>query len=910
MAIKDYEIVKQIGSGGMGAVFLARDPRLDRLVAIKKIRVPVNIERDLHHEVVQRFYREARAIANLNHPNIVTIYELGEDTDTKECFMVMEYLQGKSLEQLLQEQKFLPVNLVLKIGIQVCESLSYMHQKQIIHRDIKPGNLIYCDSGMLKLTDFGLVRIDDKLDLTRAGTLLGSVLYMSPEQIENPKNVDTRVDMYAFGVTMYQALSGEFPYNGDTVWDVITKITTGEPKPLTVANPIIQKTLEKIIMKSISKKKENRFADMMELQDALVNYNMLNVQTIISPLGYVKTAQKSYMEQARQAIMENIEHKPEEKIPESTGKISQVPQTTSDPGLLRTEHHFPINGVSSSSPDFSKTELLYKDTIPPVLPGNPNGKSILDFINEDQEQEKDFEIQTFDYPENAKFEEMDSQSKHKFVSRLRKLHEKLSKEEEINSDNCDILSRIVESITNEINDLYNETKDMINQYNSNISSPGIIYDFKDSKRKIELKKLQRTSKEKELNFLKEKFEIYEKLHQAKKLRKEITGFIIDEILASTSPGFFDSSNSVFKLSERQAENVKEIILERLNRTIELNDYLNQAKGQLATLKKISSDVSQTQQGSPVGSVIRFLPRNNCIEVKLFDDLEGNSLLEIDMDSSEILFTYCSIIFNNKTVPKVQHGNIVLLRSDSFSDDVRKKIKTNNQIFKGKQRLFRKSLHDDELKAYGKLFPILENLSKTVENNINEGFNIFNNMFTQPDPSDLSLSPETKQMAVVKTNKIRKGLLDLKKDFETANTNLKEYSKYISNIIPSLTKFPTILKNYENEIKSKKEQRKRMIQSLLMQISKSNPDSLKEQSNSLLNSINSFKGSDIPQSLLELMSFYLLHKARLPTGVTKNEILDNLNKERDKLTTGEIDMVCRLLNLKYSRERGFILKVGL
>ncbi|RYY00205.1 serine/threonine protein kinase, partial [bacterium] len=253
MTIKDYEIIKQIGSGGMGAIYLARDPRLDRLVAIKKTRIPGNLEKDVHNEIIQRFYREARAVANLNHPNIVTVYDLGEDDINNECFMVMEYLEGRPVDSLIDEQKRLSINLAMKIGIQTCEALSYLHQKNIIHRDIKPANLMYCNNGMVKLMDFGLVRIDDNLDLTRAGTLLGSVLYMSPEQIKNPKNIDHQVDIYAFGVSMYQMMSGHFPYDGESVWEVIRKVTMEDPIPLSKVNPEIPFVIEKAIMKAIAK---------------------------------------------------------------------------------------------------------------------------------------------------------------------------------------------------------------------------------------------------------------------------------------------------------------------------------------------------------------------------------------------------------------------------------------------------------------------------------------------------------------------------------------------------------------------------------------------------------------------------------------------------------------------------------
>jgi serine/threonine protein kinase len=272
MAITDYEMLKEIGRGGMGAVYLALDPRLERKVAIKKIKVPENLDEQTHKELVQRFYREARAIANISHPNIVIVHELGEDKETNQCFMVMEFLEGKSLESLQEEQRKLPLGLVMRIGIQGCDALNFIHQKDILHRDIKPANLIYCTNGMVKITDFGLVRTNDNLNLTKAGSIMGSVLFMPLEQIENPKNVDFRCDMYSFGVTLYNMLSGNFPYYGDDVYGIIRKLMVDDPVPLSKYNSDVPPLLENIIMKAISKKKENRFASMAEFQKALIQF--------------------------------------------------------------------------------------------------------------------------------------------------------------------------------------------------------------------------------------------------------------------------------------------------------------------------------------------------------------------------------------------------------------------------------------------------------------------------------------------------------------------------------------------------------------------------------------------------------------------------------------------------------------
>ncbi|MFN8670717.1 MAG: serine/threonine-protein kinase [Candidatus Sericytochromatia bacterium] len=334
MAITDYDIVKQIGLGGMGAVYLAVDPRLERQVAIKKIKVPDNLDEQTHKEMVQRFYREARAIANLNHPNIVIVHELGEDKSDNQCFMVMEFLDGKSLEALQEDLNILPLNLVMKIAIQSCDALNFIHQKGIIHRDIKPANLIYCNNGVLKITDFGLVRGNDNLNLTKAGAIMGSVLFMPQEQIENPKNVDFRCDMYSFGVTMYNLLSGHFPFYGDDMYGVIRSLLTEEPQPLSKYNPNIPKDLEMIIMKAIAKKKEERFQSMDEFKQYLIQFCQKN----------------------------NIDFS--SSIPLVSHHTPTIPQRLPNTDTLIQSHNKNLDNtfINQSNKDIDKTIILQKDT--------------------------------------------------------------------------------------------------------------------------------------------------------------------------------------------------------------------------------------------------------------------------------------------------------------------------------------------------------------------------------------------------------------------------------------------------------------------------------------------------------------------------------------------------------------------
>lgn len=272
MTIGGYEIKGEVGRGGMGVVYRGYDAKLEREVAIKVVE---NIDEGAdhltqtsHHELVERFKTEAKAIAKLNHPNIVNIYDFGVDQDKN--YMVMELLKGRDLGQLLKFNSPLSIELVIKCIIQVCAALDFAHQSGIIHRDIKPANMILLDSGVTKLMDFGIARIQEsQSQLTQAGTILGSVLYIAPEQLINAQKVDKRADIYSLGISMYELLTGAFPYDGDNVASIISKIMQSQPEPPSIHNPKITQELDEIVMHSIEKNPDNRFQRAAELGDAL-----------------------------------------------------------------------------------------------------------------------------------------------------------------------------------------------------------------------------------------------------------------------------------------------------------------------------------------------------------------------------------------------------------------------------------------------------------------------------------------------------------------------------------------------------------------------------------------------------------------------------------------------------------------
>ncbi|GIW22902.1 MAG: hypothetical protein KatS3mg068_1909 [Candidatus Sericytochromatia bacterium] len=860
--IKDYEIIKQIGSGGMGAVYLARDPRLDRNVAIKKIKLGVNVEKDVHKEVLQRFYREARAIASLNHPNIVTIYELGEDTENKECFMVMEYLEGKSLEALISEENLNETD-IIKILIQACEALSYMHKKNVIHRDIKPGNLIYCDNGLLKLTDFGLVRLDDNLEITRSGTLLGSVLYMSPEQIENPKNVDSRVDIYALGVTAFQLLSGgNFPYNGDNVWDVIKNISKNQPYKISKFNPNIDNKLEAIIMKAISKSLLERYKEISELQIALLEYNSQNYKTSISPITYINSSI-------------------EEKL-KNTNNVKTNTKTT-DPNIVKTEI---IPEFKQSNPNFAKTEIIsdFKDSFPKFS----KTEIIQDF-------DKSIDINLSIDNINNYFEK-NSEIVFKYLKNLaNEIEENINKFK----GNMEYIFKVKDNLLFSIEELLNEINKMVKEYNSHIASRNYLgVDLNELKRKIDIKKSILSSKRKEEEFINQKIDLYKKLIDVNNSKLNLLNILV--FIFSVNSIF--NSNSIFEVSDNEIDNLKNIIKNIINNYFNLKLYKNTL---LKNIDYVNNIFNSCPYIEPIGQIIRTIPKSNAIEVKLLDDLENNVLLEIENNNNDILFANCNIYENSKQVHKAKSGRIIILKSEEFSDEVKKRINTNNKIFKFKQRLINQNIIEEEKEFLNKIKEQLDNFISYYENKLNELFNNFDKMFLLEN--ETNFSPETKQFTIVKVNKIKKNLLDLKKELEIDN-KINIFLEKINSIILNINKFPVTLKNIEDKIKQKKEQRKKAFSNIFIQVSKLNTKEINNQIESLFSSLE--KLEDLPSSLITFLKFFIYTKAGLPTGKSKNEVVNGLNNEREFLSTFEIDTICRTLNVKYNREKGFIIKVGL
>jgi tRNA A-37 threonylcarbamoyl transferase component Bud32 len=260
-----YEILEELGRGAMGIVYKGLDPKLDRLTAIKTIRFTDDFDEDQAAKIREQFYREAEVVAKLSHPNIVTIYDVGEDLDLS--YLAMEYLEGESLESYARKEQLLPIRKTIDVTAQVCDALGYAHGHGIVHRDIKPANIMILKNGLVKVTDFGIARATAS-SKTRTGVIKGTPYYMSPEQISGMK-VDGRSDIFSLGIVFYQLLTGELPFGGENLAAIMYQITTVDPEPPTKYNPKIYKAAVAILNRALEKSLESRYQKAQQMGDHL-----------------------------------------------------------------------------------------------------------------------------------------------------------------------------------------------------------------------------------------------------------------------------------------------------------------------------------------------------------------------------------------------------------------------------------------------------------------------------------------------------------------------------------------------------------------------------------------------------------------------------------------------------------------
>lgn len=261
-----YEVEKELGKGAMGVVYLGRDPKISRVVAIKTMALAQEFEDDELEEVKERFFREAETAGRLNHPNIVTIYDAGEEHDL--AYIAMEFLKGHDLARYCKPDNLLKMRSVLSIVARAAEGLDFAHQQNVVHRDIKPANIMYePESDTIKITDFGIARITDS-SKTKTGMVLGTPSYMSPEQLAG-KKVDGRSDLFSLGVMLYQMLSGSLPFKADSMASLMFKITNDEAADVRTIRAEIPEALSVVINKALTKDADQRFQTGVEFANAL-----------------------------------------------------------------------------------------------------------------------------------------------------------------------------------------------------------------------------------------------------------------------------------------------------------------------------------------------------------------------------------------------------------------------------------------------------------------------------------------------------------------------------------------------------------------------------------------------------------------------------------------------------------------
>src|ERR1700757_3426931 len=261
-----YRVEKLLGSGAMGEVYRAYDPAIDRLVAIKVLR-PELIGGSDSEQLLQRFRREARAAGRRFHPNIVAIWDFGDDNGMP--FLAMEYVEGRSLGELIKSSGQLTPDRGVKIIMQVLSALGFAHENGIVHRDVKPSNIMVLQNGQVKVADFGIARIDAS-DLTIVGDLLGTPAYMAPEQLSGAP-VDYRADLFAAGVILFEMLTGVKPFRGKSITEIISFMETRGPEDIGALNPAVPDSLKRVITKSLPLEPAQRFADAAAFSKAVAD---------------------------------------------------------------------------------------------------------------------------------------------------------------------------------------------------------------------------------------------------------------------------------------------------------------------------------------------------------------------------------------------------------------------------------------------------------------------------------------------------------------------------------------------------------------------------------------------------------------------------------------------------------------
>jgi serine/threonine protein kinase len=261
-----YLIVDQLGRGAMGVVYKARDPQIDRVVALKTVSL-LGLEPEQEEEFRTRFRCEAQAAGRLQHPGIVTIFDVGEDDESHEPYIVLEYVAGESLSRILSREKKLPLHRALQLAEELAEALDYAHAQGVVHRDIKPANILIGEDGHAKIADFGIAKLN-LAHFTMPGRILGTPAYMAPEQLAG-EGVDSRSDLFSLGVILYSMVTGHSPFTGNSATTVCFKVVNREPMPASSFDLELPRSIDTVITRAMAKDPAERFQRGSEFATAL-----------------------------------------------------------------------------------------------------------------------------------------------------------------------------------------------------------------------------------------------------------------------------------------------------------------------------------------------------------------------------------------------------------------------------------------------------------------------------------------------------------------------------------------------------------------------------------------------------------------------------------------------------------------
>ena len=308
-----YEIIRSIGEGGMANVYLGYDTILDRNVAIKVLRGDLSND----EKFVRRFQREALSASSLAHPNIVEMYDVGEDNGL--YYIVMEYIEGKTLKQLLKKRGTLTLSEAIDIMLQLTDGMAHAHDSYIIHRDLKPQNIMIKDDGQIKITDFGIAMALNSTQLTQTNSVMGSVHYLPPEQASG-KGCTIKSDIYSMGIIFYELLSGSLPFRGDNAVEIALKHMRDPLPSLREDNPAIPQSIENIIRKATAKNPKNRYEDARSMHEDLLT--ALDDDRMDEPVYQYKYPEHETDNTKRIKKLENIEEKKEVEE-DKTGEVAK-----------------------------------------------------------------------------------------------------------------------------------------------------------------------------------------------------------------------------------------------------------------------------------------------------------------------------------------------------------------------------------------------------------------------------------------------------------------------------------------------------------------------------------------------------------------------------------------------------------